>query len=128
MIIAGKEYGAGSSRDWAAKGTMMLGVKVVLAESYERIHRSNLVGMGVVPCQLPDSVNAVSLRLTGDEVFDILGLTDHSTPKQTLTLIIHRKNKTEERIPLILRLDTPAEIGYVRHGGILPYVLAELAA
>ncbi len=128
IIFAGEEYGTGSARDWAAKGTRLLGVRVVIANSFERIHRSNLVGMGVVPCQLPDSVNAVSLRLTGDEVFDILGLTDHSTPKQTLTLIIHRKNKTEERIPLILRLDTPAEIGYVRHGGILPYVLAELAA
>jgi len=128
IVIAGEEYGTGSARDWAAKGTRLLGVRAVVAASFERIHRSNLVGMGVLPCQLPAGVTAATLRLTGDEVFDLTGLSDRAKPRQAVMLVIKRANGKEERVPLTLRLDTPAEIDYVRHGGILPYVLAGFTA
>ena len=126
FVIAGEEYGTGSARDWAAKGTRLLGVRAVIASSFERIHRSNLVGMGVLPCQLPQGVTAASLELKGDEQFDLLGLNDEAQPRQQVTLAVTRPNGAQESIELTLRLDTPAELDYVRSGGILPYVLRQL--
>ncbi|MDB5812123.1 MAG: aconitate hydratase 1 [Betaproteobacteria bacterium] len=128
IVIAGEEYGTGSARDWAAKGTRLLGVRAVIANSFERIHRSNLVGMGVLPCQLPAGLTADSLGLKGDETYELTGLDDQAKPRQALTLVVRRANASEERVPLTLRLDTPAEVDYVRCGGILPYVLTELTA
>jgi len=128
IVIAGEEYGTGSARDWAAKGTRLLGVRVVIANSFERIHRSNLVGLGVVPCQLPASVTVTTLGLTGDETYDVLGLDDTAKPRQPVTLVIRRTNGRTENVTLTLRLDTQAEIEYVKRGGILPYVLEGLAA
>jgi aconitate hydratase len=126
IVVAGEEYGTGSARDWAAKGTRLLGVRAVVANGFERIHRSNLVGMGVLPCQLPPTVTAGTLSLKGSEAFDIVGLNERATPGQALTLAIRRINGSVDEVPLILRLDTPAEIDYVRHGGIMPYVLSEI--
>jgi aconitate hydratase len=126
MVFAGQEYGTGSSRDWAAKGAALLGVKAVIAESYERIHRSNLVGMGVVPCQFKEGVSAATLQLDGSETFDLLGLEAGITPRQELTLVIHRADGETEEVPVTLRIDTPIEVDYYRHGGILPFVLREL--
>jgi len=123
VIVAGHEYGTGSSRDWAAKGTRLLGVRAVLALSFERIHRSNLVGMGVLPCQLKEP-----LALDGSETFDLVGLGDNLQPRQHLTLVIHRADGTESRVPVLLRIDTPVEVEYYRHGGILPFVLRQLLA
>jgi aconitate hydratase len=147
VVLAGQEYGTGSSRDWAAKGTRLLGVKAVVAQSFERIHRSNLVGMGVLPCQFKDGTNAASLNLDGTETFDITGLVAADsgpagansgagnsgqkfqvTPRQDVTLTIHRADGSTEQVPLILRIDTPIEIDYYLHGGILPYVLRQLLA
>ncbi|HSE21765.1 MAG TPA: aconitate hydratase [Pyrinomonadaceae bacterium] len=128
VIFAGQEYGTGSSRDWAAKGTRLLGVKAVVAQSFERIHRSNLVGMGVLPCQFRDETSASSLRLDGSETFDLLGIEAGIKPLQDVTLIIHRASGAIEEIPITLRIDTPIEVEYFRHGGILPYVLRELLA
>lgn len=128
VIIAGQEYGTGSSRDWAAKGTRLLGVKAVIAQSFERIHRSNLVGMGVLPCQFKDDTNAASLRLDGSERFDLLGVEDGIEPREEITLVIHRASGAIEEIPVILRIDTPIEVDYYHHGGILPYVLRQLLA
>jgi aconitate hydratase len=127
IIFAGQEYGTGSSRDWAAKGTLLLGVKAVVAASFERIHRSNLVGMGVLPCQFKEGITAQTLQLDGTETFDVLGLENRITPQQDVTLVIHRKNGEEQKIPVTLRIDTPIEIEYYQHGGILPYVLRQLA-
>jgi aconitate hydratase len=126
VIFAGEEYGTGSSRDWAAKGTQLLGVKAVIARSYERIHRSNLVGMGVLPLQFKGDTNAATLNLTGEESFDISGIDDKLKPQQDVTLTIHRKDDSSQKVPLLLRIDTPIEVDYYRHGGILPYVLREL--
>ncbi|MEQ1860139.1 MAG: aconitate hydratase [Chthoniobacteraceae bacterium] len=126
MIFAGQEYGTGSSRDWAAKGTRLLGVKAVVAQSFERIHRSNLCGMGLVPLQFPDGMNAASLKLDGSETFDLLGLSDDIKPMSDCTLVIHRADGTEDRVTLRSRIDTAIEVEYVRHGGILPYVLRQL--
>jgi aconitate hydratase len=128
MVIAGQEYGTGSSRDWAAKGTRLLGVKAVIAQSFERIHRSNLVGMGVLPCQFKDEVNAASLGLDGTETFDLLGLENGVRPLQDVTLVVHRANGAKEEVPVTLRIDTPIELDYYQHGGILPYVLRQLLA
>jgi aconitate hydratase len=129
VVIAGKEYGSGSSRDWAAKGTRLLGVRAVIAESYERIHRSNLVGMGVLPCQFKEGTNAKSLNLDGTETFDITGLEGVEVqPRQDVTLTIHRADGSTEQVPLTLRIDTPIEIDYYLHGGILPFVLRQLLA
>ena len=128
MIFAGQEYGTGSSRDWAAKGTALLGVKAVVAQSFERIHRSNLCGMGVLPLQFPDGMTAQSLKLDGTETFDLLGLSDDIKPMSDVTLVIHRANGTEEKVTLRSRIDTAIEVEYVRHGGILPYVLRQLLA
>jgi aconitate hydratase len=126
VVIAGHEYGTGSSRDWAAKGTRLLGVKMVVAASFERIHRSNLVGMGVLPLQFPEGVNAQTLNLDGSETYSVLGLGENIRPRQEVTMQIRRKDGKTEQVPLILRIDTPIEVDYYRHGGILPFVLREL--
>jgi aconitate hydratase len=128
IVIAGQEYGTGSSRDWAAKGTNLLGVKIVVAQSFERIHRSNLVGMGVLPLQFKDGASAQSLKLDGTETFDVIGLSPAVKPQQDLTLRITRKCGTVENIVVACRIDTPIEIEYYQHGGILPYVLRQLVA
>jgi aconitate hydratase len=149
LIFAGREYGTGSSRDWAAKGTRLLGVKAVIAQSFERIHRSNLVGMGVLPCQFREGVCAQSLHLDGTETFDLHGFEAGIRPRQELTLVIHRCSGDRERsdrrgersdppslrgvpggekVPLTLRIDTSIEVDYFQHGGILPYVLRQLIA
>jgi len=128
IVFAGQEYGTGSSRDWAAKGTRLLGVRAVIAQSFERIHRSNLVGMGVLPCQFHEGTNAHSLKLDGTETFDLTGFEAGITPRQDLTLTIHRMNGKTEQVPLTLRIDTPIEVDYYLHGGILPYVLRQLIA
>jgi len=128
VIFAGQEYGTGSSRDWAAKGTRLLGVKAVIAQSFERIHRSNLVGMGVLPCQFKDDTSAASLKLDGTETFDLLGIEDGIEPLEEITLVIHRANGETERVPITLRIDTPIEVDYYHHGGILPFVLRQLLA
>ena len=128
MVFAGQEYGTGSSRDWAAKGTRLLGVRAVVAQSFERIHRSNLVGMGVLPCQFSDGINAQTLKLDGSETFDLTGFESGITPRQELTLTIRRANGETERVLVTLRVDTPIEVDYYMHGGILPYVLRQLIA
>jgi aconitate hydratase len=126
VIFAGEEYGTGSSRDWAAKGTQLLGVKAVIAKSYERIHRSNLVGMGVLPLQFKGNDNLAGFNLSGDETFDLSGIDDNLKPQQDVTLTIRRKDGSSQLVQLLLRIDTPIEVDYYRHGGILPYVLREL--
>ena len=126
FVIAGEDYGCGSARDWAAKGTRLLGVRAVIAKSFERIHRSNLVGMGVLPCEFPANVDAASLKLDGSETFDLTGIDGHAKPRQAVTLIVRRSDGSEERVTLTLRLDTGAEIAYVTSGGILPYVFSAL--
>jgi aconitate hydratase len=128
VIIAGQEYGTGSSRDWAAKGTRLLGVRAVVAQSFERIHRSNLVGMGVLPLQFAEGTNAATLGLDGSETFDVLGVDESLKPMQDVTLVIHRKNGAEDAVAVRCRIDTAIEIDYFRHGGILPYVLRQLIA
>jgi aconitate hydratase len=128
VIVAGKEYGTGSSRDWAAKGTLLLGVKAVIVESFERIHRSNLVGMGVLPLQFMPGDDRKTLQLTGDELFDILGLDGDLTPKQAFTAVIHYPSGERREIELQSRLDTGVEIEYYRAGGVLTYVLKRLVA
>ncbi|HKI70037.1 MAG TPA: aconitate hydratase, partial [Verrucomicrobiae bacterium] len=128
VIVAGQEYGTGSSRDWAAKGTSMLGVKAVIAQSFERIHRSNLVGMGVLPLQFSEGTTAQSLKLDGTETYDIVGLGSDLKPQQNLALRITRKDGSSEEVPVKCRIDTPIEIDYYQHGGILAYVLRQLAA
>ncbi|MFA6959971.1 MAG: aconitate hydratase AcnA [Opitutaceae bacterium] len=128
IVIAGQEYGTGSSRDWAAKGTNLLGVKVVVAQSFERIHRSNLVGMGVLPLQFKDGVTAQTLKLDGTETYDVVGLSEAIKPQQDLTLKITRKDGTVENVSVRCRIDTPIEIDYYQHGGILPYVLRQIIA
>ena len=125
IIFGGKEYGTGSSRDWAAKGTQLLGIKAVIAKSFERIHRSNLVGMGILPLQFKDEDSIQSLNITGSEKFDILGINTIS-PQQNVTLVIHERNGKQRRIELLCRIDTSVEVDYYIHGGILPYVLREL--
>ena len=128
MIFAGEEYGTGSSRDWAAKGTQLLGVKAVVARSFERIHRSNLVGMGVLPLQFIGNDSVQSLNITGNESFDLLGLEHDIKPQQEVTLVIKRANGQSQQVKLLLRIDTPIEVDYYRHGGILPFVLRQLLA
>ena len=128
IVIAGQEYGTGSSRDWAAKGTNLLGVKAVVAQSFERIHRSNLVGMGVLPLQFKEGTTAQTLKLDGTEIYDIVGLDANIKPQQDLTLKITRKDGSVENVAVRCRIDTPIEIDYYQHGGILPYVLRQLVA
>jgi aconitate hydratase len=127
VVIAGQEYGTGSSRDWAAKGTKLLGVRAVVTQSFERIHRSNLVGMGVLPLQFEEGTNAHSLGLDGTEVFDI-EVPGDLHPRQKATLVIHRANGATARVHVIVRIDTPIEVDYYRSGGILPFVLRQLIA
>jgi aconitate hydratase len=122
VVLAGREYGSGSSRDWAAKGTLLLGVRVVIAESYERIHRSNLIGMGVLPLQFPEGQSAHSLGLTGEETFDITGVT---TLQDAIPQTVHVQAGTVE-FDAVVRIDTPGEADYYRNGGILQYVLRQL--
>jgi len=126
IILAGQEYGTGSSRDWAAKGTNLLGVKVVVAQSFERIHRSNLVGMGVLPLQFKEGTTAQTLKLDGTESYDVVGLSGAIKPQQDLTLKVTRKDGTVENVAVRCRIDTPIEIDYYQHGGILPYVLRQI--
>ena len=128
VVFAGEEYGTGSSRDWAAKGTQLLGVKAVVARSFERIHRSNLVGMGVLPCQFKGSDSVSSLGIKGDEEIDIGGLEAGINPQMDVTMTIRRRDGSSQKVSLLLRIDTPIEVDYYRHGGILPFVLRELLA
>jgi aconitate hydratase len=131
VILAGKEYGSGSSRDWAAKGPKLLGIRAVIAESYERIHRSNLVGMGILPLQFAPGENVESLGLTGEEVFDFPGLTALLSSKfaggKTLEVTATAADGTKKTFKAVVRIDTPQEIEYYEHGGILLYVLRQLA-
>ena len=127
IIFAGEEYGTGSSRDWAAKGTQLLGIKAIVARSYERIHRSNLVGMGVLPLQFKGNDSWESLGIVGDEQFDVL-LGTELRPQQDATLVIHGKDGSKRDVKLTLRIDTPIEVDYYKHGGILPFVLRQLLA
>jgi len=127
VIFAGEEYGTGSSRDWAAKGTRLQGIRAVVARSFERIHRSNLVGMGVLPLQFQGSDSWSSLGLTGTELIDIR-IEGELLPQRNATLVIHRADGSTQEVTLTLRIDTPIEVEYYRHGGILPYVLRQLLA
>ncbi len=126
IVLAGSDYGMGSSRDWAAKGTRLLGVRAVVATSFERIHRSNLIGMGVMPLQFPQGISADTLELDGSEMFSTEGISDDMKPGQSVTLVIERANGEVERVELIARIDTAIEFEYFRHGGILRYVLREI--
>ncbi len=126
LVIAGKEYGTGSSRDWAAKGTLLLGVRAVLAESFERIHRSNLVGMGVMPLEFLPGENAASLGLTGRERYDIEGLAEGLVPRGRVRVRATAADGTAKTFAAVARVDTPDEVEYWRHGGLLPYVLRAL--
>ncbi|KAG4080796.1 hypothetical protein HA402_009967 [Bradysia odoriphaga] len=128
VVFGGEEYGTGSSRDWAAKGTQLLGVKAVITRSFERIHRNNLVGMGVLPLQFKGDDSVQSLGITGTETFDISGLENGIKPMQDLTLTIHRANGSKQDVQVLLRIDTPIEVDYYQHGGILPFVLRQLLA
>lgn len=128
VVIAGKEYGTGSSRDWAAKGTMLLGVRAVIAESFERIHRSNLVGMGVIPCEFTHGETRQTLGLTGYETISIEGMSDAMLPRATLTVEAMSSTGETTRFEVRSRIDTPEEMNYFRHGGILQYVLRQLAS
>jgi aconitate hydratase len=128
MVIAGKEYGSGSSRDWAAKGTLLLGVKVVIAESFERIHRSNLTNMGVLPLQFKAGENAASLKLTGTEVFDLIGVAGSLTPRGDVRVAARSADGSTKEFVVTCRIDTPEELVAFRHGGILPYVVRQLVA
>ena len=128
MIFGGEEYGTGSSRDWAAKGTQLLGVKAVIVRSFERIHRSNLVGMGVLPLQFIGNDSVESLKITGKETYDLIGLEGEIKPQQNATLVIHRADGTSQKVTVLLRIDTPIEVDYYKHGGILPFVLRQLLA
>ncbi len=125
LVLAGKEYGSGSSRDWAAKGTFLLGVKAVLAESYERIHRSNLVGMGVLPLQYQNGDTAAKLGLNGKEIFSITGISETIKPLEEVQVVARKEDGKEIKFNAIARLDSKIEIEYYRHGGILQYVLRQ---
>jgi len=128
VVLAGKEYGTGSSRDWAAKGTLLLGVRAVIAESFERIHRSNLVGMGVLPLQFPEGASRASLGITGREIFDFVGLSESLEPGQDIEVRLTDPDTQSSRsITVRSRIDTPVEVDYYRNGGILHTVLRKLA-
>jgi aconitate hydratase len=128
MVFGGEEYGTGSSRDWAAKGTQLLGVKAVIVRSFERIHRSNLVGMGVLPLQFIGTDSVETLGITGKETYDLKGLEGEIKPQQLATLVIHREDGSSQEVRVLLRIDTPIEVDYYKHGGILPFVLRQLLA
>jgi aconitate hydratase len=127
LVIAGKEYGSGSSRDWAAKGTFMLGIRAVIAESYERIHRSNLIGMGVLPLQFQSGQNRESLGLTGEETYSIEGIASGLAPRKVLTVVARADDGSVKRFSALARIDTAVELQYYTHGGILNFVLRDLA-
>jgi aconitate hydratase len=126
LILAGKEYGSGSSRDWAAKGTRLLGVEAVIAESFERIHRSNLIGMGVLPLQFESGETVQSLGLTGFETYDLIGLEEGLQPGQSFRVRVNAADGHSREFRVLARIDTPNEVQYYRHGGILHYVLRSL--
>jgi aconitate hydratase len=126
LILAGKEYGTGSSRDWAAKGTYLLGVRAVIAESFERIHRSNLIGMGVLPLQFAPGQGHESLGLSGEELYAVQGIASGLVPGSQLVVVARAANGTEQKFEVVTRLDTAMELDYYRHGGILQYVLRQL--
>jgi len=129
FVFGGEEYGTGSSRDWAAKGTQMLGIKVVVARGYERIHRSNLIGMGVLPCQFKGNDSVQSLKIDGTETFDLIGVAGGNVkPLQDVTLVIRRRDGSTQNVTVMLRVDSPIEVEYLKHGGILPYVLRSMMA
>jgi len=128
VVFGGEEYGTGSSRDWAAKGTQLLGVKAVIAKSFERIHRSNLVGMGVLPLQFKTGESADGHGIKGDEIFDVIGLEGGIKPQMDVTLVVKSADGTIKNVPVLLRIDTPIEVDYYLHGGILPFVLRELVS
>ena len=128
VIVGGKEYGTGSSRDWAAKGTCLLGIKAVIVESFERIHRSNLIGMGVLPLQFPVGVSRETLGLTGDEEISLSGLANGVTPGMAVKAVFTFTHGRSETIDLLARIDTDGEATYFKNGGILQYVLRQLAA
>jgi aconitate hydratase len=125
VILAGHDYGMGSSRDWAAKGTALLGVKAVITASFERIHRSNLVGMGVLPLQFEHGASAHSLGLKGNETFDVTGV-DEIKPRELATLVVHREDGSTQDVSVRVRIDTPVEVDIYKHGGILPFVLRQI--
>ncbi len=130
LVLAGKEYGSGSSRDWAAKGTRLLGIRAVIAESYERIHRSNLIGMGVLPLQFANGESAKTLGLTGEEIYDIDGLAaavaSGLASSREINVRARRANGSTREFRVVVRIDTPQEVLYYKHGGILQYVLRQL--
>ena len=126
IVFGGKEYGMGSSRDWAAKGTALLGIKAVIVESFERIHRSNLVGMGVLPLTFKDGMTRHSLDLDGSETIDILGL-EHLAPRMDMQMLVHRAGGTTDTVTVMCRVDTADEVDYYRNGGILQFVLRQMA-
>ena len=128
VVFAGKEYGTGSSRDWAAKGTRLLGARAVIAESFERIHRSNLLGMGVIPLQFKDGQNRVTLKLDATETFDVTRFKDGITPGMDVQVVVHRADGSSEELTALCRIDTLDEVEYYKSGGILPYVLGNLHA
>jgi len=128
IVFAGEEYGIGSSRDWAAKGTQLLGIKVVVARTFERIHRANLIRMGVLPCQFEGDNTWQKLGINGSETFDVVGIDGELQPAQEVTLVIRHKDESTQHVPLLLRIDTPIEVEYYRHGGILNYVLRQIMA
>jgi len=126
IVVAGKEYGTGSSRDWAAKGTKLLGVRAVIAESFERIHRSNLVGMGVLPLEFQSGMTRADLKLTGKETFDVTGAAAGIAPRMKIVLTINREDGKSDTVTVLCRIDTLDEVEYYKNGGILPYVLRDL--
>jgi aconitate hydratase len=128
IVFTGKEYGSGSSRDWAAKGAQLLGVRAVIARSFERIHRANLVGMGILPLQFVGDNSVARLNIGAEDTFDILGVDDAIAPQQTFTLCIHRPDGSTTQTDVLCRIDTPIEVEYYRHGGILPFVLRQILA
>src|SRR5690606_21894660 len=128
VVLGGSDYGMGSSRDWAAKGTKLLGVSAVVTKSFERIHRSNLIGMGVLPLTFVDPADFEKVKGLTDATFDIVGISGALKPMQSATLVAHRGDGTDLEIPLKVRLDTPAEVDYYNAGGILPYVLEQILA
>jgi aconitate hydratase len=128
VVFGGEEYGTGSSRDWAAKGTQLLGVKAVICRSFERIHRNNLVGMGVLPLQFMGDDSVQTLGITGEETYDVSGLENGIHPQQEVTLTIHGKDGASRDVKVLLRIDTPIEVEYYKAGGILPFVLRQLLA
>ena len=128
ILLGGEDYGMGSSRDWAAKGTSLLGVKAVITKSFERIHRSNLVGMGVLPCNFVDKADYDKVKNLADATFDLVGLSNDLKPQDHATLRVHPASGGSFDVPVLVRIDTPVEIDYYRAGGILPYVLGPLLA